>query len=413
MVAELAAMGALSGISSAINTATQKEMMKQSQKYYEQNAAKAYERQRQLARDNYSLAAQSMRDAGMSPTALNPNQSVPSVPSAPMPTPLEGGKLDLLGSAGAAANLRLVDAQSDLLKAQADKEKIEVQHMESRDVVSDVTLRDYLQRVVDNKDGSYDKAYVEYCKSVLENTPNGFDFGSVQGLADYFKMSDSQSDNFWKKFDNSYKVEMIKAYRQHNVPEWMAKLPEKQFEELAEKIGNIQASTILLASESALNSDKSKHLQSEISKNLQEIQHLYHGDPAAMWDNSDYEALFIGLTAKVIPAAIQAAIFKRGISSVSKTGVGTFTGAAGGEVKTTLGRKLDALANVPPMVASRNAGLKAMMRDEASKRTFEALTQRKGADAANAIAARWIGSKFRYKYETFDKWLSVGEMNHR
>lgn len=347
MSSPLAALAA--PVDTYVNYKTQEHLMDKSLENSKEMAEINYLNQRRMARDATPLAVMGMREAGLNPSSMTQPMTPGSVPGTGLASTPQAPQLQL-------TQALLADAQIKNINAQTEKTEVETQNMQDENATVDVNLRRHFQNLLD--DPNISKTDKDFYQSIIDHAPS-YSSGSLKGLKDYFTLSQQATDVMFNRFDKQYKQAVISANLRENVPDWMAKLPEQQFNELVQKIGNIQASTLLLASESALNSDKADKLKAEIQKDYAEMRHIYHEDWASLWENSDYWALFMGLAQKVLPMAVEGAVMGKVFKGGSKAApAGSSAPLAGSSVapagsKTPIGTKIDVKSGTP---LSRAAG---------------------------------------------------------
>lgn len=319
------AFGAIAGaaglglVSDITNTLLQQHYneknMAQQDKYYKENAEIANKRSRQNVRDNWSLQAQSMRDAGLSPTALAGSSPSPAnVPTPAMGSALEGKSSSFRGAVELANQTKMADAQAKLANAQADKTETEVTRMESEDNTFDINLRAFLKKESENPNNS--EEYREFCKSLDQNTTSSFNKGSFEGLKGYFELNNVQKDSFWNAFKKDYDTRLYKLYESHEVPETLASMPKAQFVDLLSKIGLTVAQTSLASSETTKNVFASQELSTRAQKNLAEALATYHGDLTQMIDAKDVMGIVVKLAGEAGETAKDIIMMRLGTRAV-------------------------------------------------------------------------------------------------
>lgn len=402
----LAGVGA-SAAGSYVNYKMQESLMDKSNEQYNENSKLAYLRQRRMAEDSTPLAVMGMREAGLNPSSLSEPMAAGSVSSVPYGNTPQAPSVSVAQDA-------LLAAQVDNVNAQTEKTRVETQNLEDENATADVNLRRHFQSLLDDPNISADDR--KFYQSIVENSSN-YSAGSLKGLKDYFALRKDATDTLFNDFDKQYKKMVLDANIRNDVPEWLSKLPQEQFNEVVQKIGNIQANTLLLASEAALNSDKADKLRAEIQKDYAEMKHVYHQDWSSMWENKDYWSLFMGFTEKVLPAIVQGAAFGKAFKSTPKgfTPLSSGSPAVGrlpnGKL-TPLGAAYEIKAGGKPKLNAVAQGIYKTFKNDKDRTAFLSLVSRRGSDVANQSFHQWIASPYRKKYSYAD-WLGLGERYHR
>lgn len=371
--------------------------MAQQDKYYKQNAEIANKRSRQNVRDNWSLQAQSMRDAGLSPTALAGSSPSPaSVPTPGMGSALEGKSANFRGAVELANQTKIADAQARLAEAQAQKTETEVTRMESEDNTYDINLRDFL--IKQSEDTSNSEEYRNFCKSLNENTTASFNKGSFEGLKGYFELNNIQKDTFWNAFKKDYDTRLYRLYESHDVPDVLASMPKGQYIDLMSKIGLTVAQTSLASSEVTKNVFASQELSTRAKKNLAEALATYHGDLTQMIDSGDVMGIIVKLAGEAGETAKDLAMMRLGGKVVKHFMAGQAGQAVSRNVAPTVSKAMRNLDAVENPLTSQIKGIKGLLsKDPKNLKIFEKKIQKYGAKEAVRQFHSWQSKLNYYK----------------
>lgn len=373
--------------------------MEKQDRYYKENATIANKRARQNVRDNWSLQAQSMRDAGLSPTSLAGSSPSPAnVPTPAMGSALEGKSASFRSGVELANQTKLAEAQTRLTEAEAEKTETEVERMGSEDSTYDINLRNFLKKEAENPNNSQE--YREFCKSLDENTTSSFNKGSFEGLKGYFDLSNTQKDTFWNAFKKDYDTRLYKLYESNGVPEVLANMSKAQYMDLMSKIGLTVAQTSLASSETTKNVFASQELSTRAQKNLAEALATYHGDLTQMIDAKDVMGIVVKLAGEAGEAAKEIAFmrfggkfFKKVFGSASNVG-----GKVAREVAPTASRSMKTIKGVENPLSSQIKGIKGLLsNDPKNLKIFENKVKKYGEKEAIRQFHSWQSKLNYYK----------------
>lgn len=275
-------------LDTAMEQSLYRENMRQSHEWYEDDAERQFlynqTAQRMAARNN----VEGLKMAGLSPAMLDDGKFSPAGATSAPNMGASPTQSHALAGMMAAIQARQADAQTKLIEEQARGKQLENDDFENENASVDEGVR----RIADekSKDMTLSEEERNYWQTVLDN-PRMFSAGSLRGFDKTLSAMHNDADLFQKRFVNGFEREMIEAKRDYNVPEWLAKMPEREFREISVKIGNLMADTTLKSHQSALTTSQARKIDAEISKILQELKNLYHADPASMWENGDFKAL--------------------------------------------------------------------------------------------------------------------------
>lgn len=393
-IAGAAGLGLVSDITNTLLQQHYNEQnMAQQDKYYKENAEIANKRSRQNVRDNWSLQAQSMRDAGLSPSALAGSSPTPaSVPTPGMGSALEGKSASFRGAVELANQTKMADAQAKLANAQAEKTETEVIRMESEDNTFDVNLRDYLKKESENPNNS--EEFRSFCKVLQENT-RSYNRGSYEGLKGYFELNNVQKDTFWNAFKKDYDTRLYKLYESHEVPKILASMPKAEYVDLMSKIGLTVAQTSLASSETTKNVFASQELSTRAQKNLAEALATYHGDLTQMIDTGDIMGITVKLAGQSVEAAKDFFLMRFGGKLLH-----TVAGKAG-KIVTSSPTAVKAMKNISAVenpLTSQIKGIKGLLsKDPKNLKIFERKIQKYGAAEAVRQFRSWQSKLNYYK----------------
>lgn len=275
-------------LDTAMEQSLYRENMRQSHDWYEEDAEKQFgynqTAQRMAARNN----VEGLKMAGLSPAMLDDGKFSPAGATSAPNMGASPTQSHALAGMMAAIQARQADAQTKLIEEQARGKQLENDDFENENASVDEGVRRLAEEK--SKDMSLSEDERNYWQSVQDN-PRMFSAGSLRGFDKTLSAMHNDTDLFQKRFVNGFERELIEAKRENNVPEWLAKMPEREFREISAKIGNLMADTTLKSHQAALTTSQARKIDAEISKILQELKNLYHADPASMWENGDFKAL--------------------------------------------------------------------------------------------------------------------------
>lgn len=382
-----AIIGGLAGLAGgALNYEAEKKLMQQQQKYYEKNQQRNFQLSQAAQLNSTPLAVAGYKMAGLAPSLMTSPASAAAVPSAPLgSSPSPGFEL----SQSVAAN-RLSSAQSELLEQQARSQELQNNAMEDENSTVDLNLRRWLNQNVDSD--NLDEGTKSFYRNLLQLP--AFSIGSLRGLDGYFNLSKKQDDVIANHFEKDFLTRVNQENIKNQVPQWLSKMPERQYNEVMARIGQMMANTLLMSSETALNSDKADELRSQTVKNYQELTGEYHKDFAAMWENKDYTALFVRLAAGALETAL---------GVVPEVFLFKGAGVAGKAARAAAAGKV-----APAAAAGKAAPAAAKLTP--NQVTLKSLEKSWGTERANQMYREYIASPLR-KGSSFDDFLKSRGIN--
>lgn len=381
-----AAIGALAGLAGgALNYEAEKKLAQQHQKYYEKNQQRNFQLSQAAQLNATPLAVAGYRMAGLAPSLMTSPASAAATPSAPLgssPSP----NFELAQSV---ASNRLSSAQSELLEQQARAQELQNNALEDENSTVDLNLRRWLNQNVDSE--KLDEGTKNFYRNLLQLP--AFSIGSLRGLDGYFNLSKKQDDVIANHFEKDFLTRVNQENIKNQVPQWLSKMPEKQYNEVMARIGQMMANTLLMSSETALNSDKADELRSQTAKNYQDLTGEYHKDFAAMWENKDYTALFVRLAAGALETALgvvpEVLLFKG-------AGVASKAASAAGASKAASAAGTSSKAAVEKLTPNQV--------------TLKSLERSWGTERANQMYREYVASPMR-KGSSFDDFLKSRGIN--
>lgn len=281
---------------------------------------KAQENYAFQARNGMAMQVQGAKNAGVSPLAAL-GQSASFTPTAAaakgvdMSAKTTGGDslsdLSVLG-----ASIKNLLAQANKSEAEATKVEIENKRLEDEDATIQANLQRYFASLEEKYKNEPEK--LEALKT-LGSSDMSASYGSLQGMREFSKLSaelpQNERDIAEAKFEKLLYKEMVnnEAFKDK------ANMPRLEFEKMAQdifktaqEVVNLRLQALNIAQDTSTKKSQEDLNYASIEKLAQEVIHLYHGDWAAMWKNSDYSAMFIRLAAESTKAAAAGAGFAVG-----------------------------------------------------------------------------------------------------
>lgn len=240
-----------------------------------------------------------MRAAGLNPQAMGGSEFAPANgASASVGTPTNT-PVPITFSELAQAKLATAEAR----KADAEAANIEtdVERKGSEDATQDLQIRNFLSEAINSED--YTQESKEFFQSLLDNE-SSYDAGTAKAIRDSVELRKVSRHEIVDKLQTELDKQTKELEKANQVPAYLAAIPVQQWSKTNYEILNLYVNTALLASETSLNSVKARELESQISLNLAELNKIYHGDFASMWQNGDYSAFFTSLLSGAAQTAI-------------------------------------------------------------------------------------------------------------
>ena len=370
-----------------MNQKAQEKQAAQAQEWTQQNMDKAFRLSQEAQRNAPSNTVYGLKMAGLNPAlAFNGNGGFQAAPSSAPASPVahvDAVNLDLVNAAN---QTKLADAQANLFDAQAEEQNIINERLGNEDLTNDLNLSNWLRKQVDSQDvPEHEK---EFYRSLLDTT-RGFNAGNLKALQGYFELNNEQINMVDNRVEKEFNIRWNQAKINHEVPETLAKMPQREYEQLGAAIQQIYTNVLLLASDTALNSTRAAELESEISKNIAIANSVTHGDFAQLVKDGDSSSMFWSMAKDVLETAL------------------SFT-AVGGVVKLAKGAKVLAsgakAVEAAKVAKTAKTVSKSVPHPNPNSDTFQNLTRWIGAKNAERLFQQFQKDP-KATHGSFERWL--------
>lgn len=321
-------LGILSGVmNGAMNFAQAENDRVQNERVYLKNQRLAFQQQQQAERNAVVNRRESLERAGLNPALAGEAQPL-STPVAHSPS--TQAHPANIGASNKFTEIALLDAQKSLLQEQAREKRIDNNRKANEDSGAYQAMRSYAEaKLLDIPDTEENRGVRSYWRYVLNRDPESFNAGDINAEMRFKDLVTRDVDTTANAIKKSYENGLWKAYEAGKMPQLDINMKKAEIQKLFSVIGNLEANTLLLSSETALNRDKAKEIQANTEKLLKEAASIYHGDVSALWENKDYDALF----AQLAKTALQTAIVGGEYALLGRAGAASKAGRVAGEAR--------------------------------------------------------------------------------
>lgn len=297
------------------------------------NMATANQMNQQNQRDAGINQVFSLKNAGLSP-ALASNGNFSAIQTSPLAAGLAQAP-NMLEAAQIAQNQRLVDAQSNLLDAQAENVNFELGEKFGERLALDSTARNFLLDEI--KSGS--KWSPAYQKILSDN--NAITGGTMRALVYWQSFLNTNDSGKAQSIANAFVNEVYRQKSENGAARILATMPHRDLQKFAMDLTLDNARVANVLSETDVNKATMPHLAADTYRMLTEADARYHKDFAAMWQKSDFSALAASLFASALQSAATGAGFYFGAK-----GAGFGARAAAGRLAPTTKKGFDSISKL-------------------------------------------------------------------
>lgn len=316
---------------------TDKNLHRQAQADTQKNMVLASHLEQQSIR-NYTS---NLRAAGLNPALATGAQPV-TVGSPASPAVAGSGKFDyssvapaFLEGLGKKAEIENTESATEVNEANAQKleeetreKKIQNDREESRDRIISEQVDNYLNEMKDRTDDPFIRGLIES----VQRGEGIRDVGALHGFCDlFFDFSQRERDRELDYIAKEMDKEVLRRQFEEDTLTALAKRPYDERIALYKRVALMNMQIYSLAADASLTENKRELIQKQVEHLEQEVQSMYHRDPAAMYQAGDTSALVVGASYEAIVRAADGFGFGTGAALASRLG-----GRAPGAMKTRL-----------------------------------------------------------------------------
>lgn len=311
---------------------TDKNLHRQAQADTQKNMRLAAE----LEQESIRNSTVNLRAAGLSPALATGSTGV-TVGSPASPVVAGSGKFDYSGVApamleglGKKAEIentesatKVNEANTQKLAEETREKKIQNDREESRNRIISEQVDSYLNEMKDRTDDPFIRGLIES----VQRGEGIRDVGALHGFSElFFDFSQRERDRELDYIAKEMDKEVLRRQFEEDTLTALAKRPYDERIALYKRVALMNMQIYSLASEASLTENKRELMQKQVKHLEQEIQSMYHRDPAAMYQAGDTSALVVGASYEAIMRAADGFGFGSGAALASRFG-GRATGA--------------------------------------------------------------------------------------
>lgn len=307
-------------INNAIQYYTQKNQQKQAQANTRKNMKEQAELEDVSWYNRIANSTAALKAAGLSPVlATGQTQGAAAVShSEGMPqvgTP--SGGVDLVNAAMLNNSQKeLNEAAAKKANAEAEATEIKNRHAEHQDFALSVGMRDMVTEMRDSTDNPFMRGFLD---SYLDATSGEYNLGDYEAFNKmWFDFSQKERDRELNFIQTEFDKRVLQMQFENGAAAAVADMPKAKRYELYASINQMNANIARLNAETALTVDQRDKIRAEIGKLGQEVLHLLHSDPAAMYNAGDTMSLLVGLGYDALKGISTGAGFAIGAKALGK-----------------------------------------------------------------------------------------------
>ena len=316
------------GYKSALQYFNQKRLQKMASADYRRNLEYSQNLNLESQRRGIEQSTSALRSAGLSPvlaagsmTTAVPAASAPmSAGSAGMPTGSSAAMVEAINDARAFENQqKLVESETHRNESEAREIDIKNAHSDSQDKALNEGLYQMLDEMRNSTDNPFMRGFLD---NYLDANNSNLDLGVYDAFNRlWFELPQRERDRELDYIQKEFDKKVLALQYENNAAAALADMPRAKRFEVYAAINQMNANIARLNAETSLTEDQRDNLRASTSKLAQEVQSIFHSDPAALYKAGDISSLLVSLGFDAVKAGAAGAGFSLGAAATRGAGV--------------------------------------------------------------------------------------------